>query len=83
MTKYLWMTKYLCCIYFYIQGKGKVKGKYHIERAVTLYLKANLCTTISQSYVLSGTHLTTQFPSHGLGEPVSYGFQTFANGTAL
>ena len=29
------------------------------------------------------THLTTQFPSHGLGEPVAYGFQTLAKVTAL
>ena len=28
----------------------------------------------------SGTQLTAQFPSHGLGEPVAYGFQTVAKG---
>ena len=38
---------------------------------------------MAQSYVSSGTHLTTQIPSHGLGEPVAYGFQTLAKGTAL
>ena len=38
---------------------------------------------IAQSCVLSGTHVTTQFPSHGLGEPVAYGFQTLAKGAAL
>ena len=38
---------------------------------------------MAQSYVSSGTHLTTQFPSHGLGEPVAYGFQTLAKGAAL
>ena len=37
----------------------------------------------AQSCVSSGTHLTTQFPSHGLGEPVAYGFQTLAKGAAL
>ena len=30
-----------------------------------------------------GTYLTTQFPSHGLGESVAYGFQTIAKGSAL
>ena len=39
--------------------------------------------TIAQSCVSSGTQLTTQFPSHGLGEPVAYGFQTLAKGAAL
>ena len=29
---------------------------------------------LAQSCVSSGTNLTTQFPSHGLGEPVAYGF---------
>ena len=58
-------------------------GKYHIERAVTLYLKANLSVTIAQSCVSLGSHLTTEFPSHGLGEPVAYGFQTLAKGAAL
>ena len=38
--------------------------------------------TTAQSCVSSGTHLTNQFPSHGLGEPVSYGFQTLAKGAA-
>ena len=28
-------------------------------------------------------YLTTQFPSHGLGEPMAYGFQTFAKGVTL
>ena len=46
-------------------------------------LKANLLATIAQSCVSSGTNLTTQFPSHGLGEPVAYGFQTLAKGAAL
>ena len=27
--------------------------------------------------------LTAQFPSHGLGEPVAYGFQTLAKGATL
>ena len=40
-----------------------------------LYLKANLSVTIAQSCVSSGTHLTTQIPSHGLGEPLAYGFR--------
>ena len=39
--------------------------------------------TIAQSCVSSGNHLTTQFPSHGLGEPVAYCFQTLAKGAAL
>ena len=46
-------------------------------------LKANLSVTIAQSCVSSGTHLTTQFPSYGLGEPVAYGFQTLAKGAVL
>ena len=45
--------------------------------------QANLCVTIAQSCVSSGTHLTTQFPSHGLGEAVAYGFQTLAKCAAL
>ena len=39
--------------------------------------------TIAQSCVSSGTKLTAQFPSHGLGEPVAYRFQTLANDAAL
>ena len=39
--------------------------------------------TIAQSCVSSGTHQTTQLPSHGLGEPVAYGFQILAKGAAL
>ena len=46
-------------------------------------VKANSLATIAQSCVSSGTHLTTQFPSHGLGEPVAYGIQTLAKGAAL
>ena len=38
---------------------------------------------IAQSWVSSGTYLTTQFPSHGLCEPAAYGFQTLAKGAAL
>ena len=48
-----------------------------------ILIKANLSATIAQSCVSSGTHLTTQFPSHGLGEPMAYGFQTLAKGAAL
>ena len=54
-----------------------------MERAVTLKLKANLLATRAQSCVSSGTNLTTQFPSHGLGEPVAYGFQTLAQRVLL
>ena len=35
---------------------------------------------LAQSCVSSGTKLTAQFPSHGLGEPVAYGFQALDNG---
>ena len=38
---------------------------------------------IAQSCVSSGTYLTPQFPSHGLGEPVAYGFQTLAKVAAV
>ena len=39
--------------------------------------------TIAQSCVSSDMELTAQFPSHGLGKPVAYGFQTLANDAAL
>ena len=33
--------------------------------------------------LVTDMHQTSQFPSHGLGEPVAYGFQTLAKGAAL
>ena len=39
--------------------------------------------TITESCVLSGIQLTTEFPSHSDGEPVAYGFQTLTKGVTL
>ena len=64
-----------------IFAKILTKAQKNISRPQRV--KANLSATIAQCCVSSGTHLTTQIPSHGLGEPVAYGFQTLAKGAAL
>ena len=59
-------------------------GKVRYDKVNTTSKEQSYCSmTIAQSCVLSGTHQTTQIPSHGLGEPLAYGFQTLAKGVAL
>ena len=74
---------YKCDFNNSLGGFHRKVGKVIPRRKSSQTVAANLFANIAQSCVSSGTHLTTQFPSHGLGEPVAYSFQTLANDAAL